>query len=85
MTTRAVGFFRNRSEQPQIEPRSAGVLLGLLTTSFLGLAACGGTEVKSEFTTATKGQQLIDLKEAQDAGVINGDEYERERQRILKQ
>lgn len=58
---------------------------GLLAALIMGLAGCGGgTEVKSEITTTTKGQQLTDLKKALDAGAINQDEYERERQRILK-
>jgi hypothetical protein len=66
--------------------RSA-LLSALLAVSVLGLAGCGGgdTEVKSEITTTTKGQQLIDLKKALDAGAMNQEEYERERQRILKQ
>jgi hypothetical protein len=60
---------------------------GLLAALVLGLTGCGGgdTEVKSEITTTTKGQQLIDLQKALDAGAINKDEYERERQRILKE
>lgn len=60
---------------------------GLLAALVLGLAGCGGgdTEVKSEITTTTKGQQLIDLQKALEAGAINKDEYERERQRILKE
>lgn len=59
---------------------------GLLAALVLGLAGCGGgdTEVRSEISTTTKGQQLIDLQKALDAGAINKDEYERERQRILK-
>lgn len=63
------------------------LLSGLSAALIMGLAGCGGgsTEVKSEITTTTKGQQLIDLKKALDAGAINQDEYERERQRILKQ
>ena len=59
-------------------------LFGLLAALALGFTACGGDEVKSEITTATKGQQLIDLKAALDSGVINRDEYEHERERILK-
>lgn len=61
-----------------------GLIAAILIT---GLAGCGGggAEVKSEITTTTKGQQLLDLKKALDAGAINAQEYERERQRILKQ
>jgi hypothetical protein len=59
----------------------------LIAASVFGLAGCGGgdTEVKSEITTTTKGQQLIDLKKALEAGAMNQEEYERERQRILKE
>jgi len=59
---------------------------GLLAALVLGLAGCGGgdTEVRSEITTTTKGQQLIDLKKALDGGAMTQEEYERERQRILK-
>lgn len=59
---------------------------GLLAALVLGLAGCsgGGADVKSEINTTTKGQQLLDLKKALDAGAINQQEYERERQRILK-
>jgi len=55
-----------------------GVLLG-------GVVACGGggAEVKSEVSTTTVGQQLLDLKKALDAGAITQKEYERERKKIL--
>jgi hypothetical protein len=58
----------------------------LLAALVLGLAGCAGdAEVKSEINTTTKGQQLIDLKKALDSGALNQEEYERERQRLLKQ
>ncbi len=49
----------------------------------LGLAACGGssTTVKQ---TETQGQQLMDLKEAYDKGVISEKEYEATKKKILK-
>jgi hypothetical protein len=55
-----------------------GVLLG-------GAVACGGggADIKSEVTTTTVGQQLLDLKKALDAGAIDQKEYERERKKIL--
>lgn len=55
-----------------------GMLLG-------GLGACGGggADVKSEVSTTTVGQQLLDLKKALDAGAITQKEYERERKKIL--
>lgn len=55
-----------------------GMLLG-------GVVACGGggAEVKSELTTTTVGQQLLDLKKALDAGAITQKECERERKKVL--
>jgi hypothetical protein len=52
----------------------------------LGVVACGGggAEVKSEVTTTTVGQQLLDLKKAYDAGALTKDEYEKERKKVLE-
>ena len=49
----------------------------------LGVAACGGstTTVKQ---TETQGQQLLDLKEAYDSGVISERDYNDAKKRILK-
>ena len=49
----------------------------------LGLSACGGstTTVKQ---TETQGQQLLDLKEAYDKGVITEKEYNKTKSQILK-
>ena len=62
------------------------VLLAVCGLVVFGAAACGGggAEVKSEVSTTTTGQQLIDLKKALDAGAINQQEYERERKKILE-
>jgi hypothetical protein len=48
-----------------------------------GLAACGGggATVRSESTST--GQELIDLKKALDAGVIDQKEYDKQREKIL--
>jgi hypothetical protein len=59
-------------------------LLGALL--LLGpLAGCGGggADVKSEISTTTTGQQLIDLKKAYDSGAMSQSEYDRERKKIL--
>ena len=49
----------------------------------LSLTACGGstTTVKQ---TETQGQQLMDLKEAYDKGVITEKEYNTTKKKILK-
>lgn len=58
------------------------ILVGSMT---LLLTACGGggAHVKSEVTTVSKGQQLIDLKKAADDGAITQDEYAKEKANIL--
>jgi Short C-terminal domain len=51
-----------------------------------GVAACGGggAEVRSEVTTTTVGQQLMDLKKALDSGAMTQQEYEQQRKKILE-
>lgn len=63
---------------------SAGSILVSAMTA-LCLVACGGggAKVKSEITTTTKGQQLMDIKKAMDDGAITQDEYNSEKKRIL--
>lgn len=70
-----------------METRTRSLILATALLTALGVAACGGggAEVKSEITTTTKGQQLLDLKKAYDSGAMTKDEYERERQRVLAQ
>ena len=67
-------------------PMKMLVLVALCGLLVIGAAACGGggAEVRSEVTTQTTGQQLIDLKKALDAGAINQKEYEQQRQKILE-
>jgi len=44
----------------------------------------GGAKVQEDISTATKGQQLIDLKKALDSGVITQKEYDESRKKILE-
>lgn len=57
----------------------------ICSIALISLTACGGggAEIKSEITTTTKGQQLLDLKKALDAGAMTKDEYERERVKVI--
>ncbi len=54
-----------------------------------GLSACGGGGARSETaienTTVSKGQALMDLKQALDRGAISPSEYEAQKQQILKE
>jgi hypothetical protein len=69
---------------PTSLPKTA-TILALCFLFVFGVAACGGggAEVKSELSTTTVGQQLLDLKKALDAGAITKDDYEKERAKIL--
>ena len=65
-------------------PRRLAVfaICGLL---LFGVTACGGggAELKSEVSTTTVGQQLMDLKKALDSGAMTQQEYEKERKKVL--
>lgn len=50
----------------------------------MSVTACGGADVRTETSTTTTGQELLDLKKAYDAGVITEKEYERKREEILE-
>jgi hypothetical protein len=63
-----------------------GLIVALGLPAFT-LTACGSdderTVVKTESTS--RGQQLIDLQRAYENGAISRKEYEREREKILKE
>ena len=51
----------------------------------MSLAACGGGGATTQVDArGTQGQQLMDLKEALDKGVINQKEYDQTKKKILK-
>ncbi|MFV0477542.1 MAG: SHOCT domain-containing protein [Parahaliea sp.] len=56
----------------------------LIVVSAMALGACSGGDSSIKQTTQTQGQQLLDLKEAYDKGVITEKEYERTKKQILK-
>lgn len=55
-----------------------------MVMAVLSVTACGGADVRTQTTTTTTGQELMDLKKAYDAGVISEKEYERKREEILE-
>ncbi len=55
----------------------------LLAVPLLGCGGGGATNTVHN-TTVSKGQQLLDLKQALDAGAISRSEYDKERSRILE-
>lgn len=61
--------------------------LVLASVMAIALTGCGGggANVRSEVTTVSKGQQLIDLKKALGDGAITQDEYDKEKSKILGQ
>ena len=62
------------------------VLIVAVIALTAGLAACGGNDTQTTVkTTETQGQQLLDLKEAYDKGVITESEYKRTKNEILHQ
>jgi len=58
------------------------ILGATLIAVTLSLAACGSSTTIQQ--TETQGQQLMDLKEALDSGVINEKEYNSTKKKILK-
>jgi putative oligomerization/nucleic acid binding protein len=69
-----------------LSPARTLVVSAVCGILLFGLAACsgGGAEVRSEVSTTTVGQQLIDLKKALDSGAMNQQEYEQQRKKILE-
>ncbi len=65
--------------------RHIAVCLAFSGVLLIGIAGCGGggAEVRSEVTTTTVGQQLLDLKKAYDAGAMTQKEYEQQRAKVL--
>ncbi len=53
----------------------------------LGLAACGGggAEVKSQSYSTTLGQELKDLEDAYQKGIITEKQYNRSKEKLIEQ
>jgi hypothetical protein len=61
-------------------------IAAMLASGVLILSACGGdTYVRvSGTTTVSKGQELVDLQKALEAGAVTQDEYEKLRAIVMK-
>ncbi len=53
----------------------------------LGIAACGGggAEVKSQSYSTTLGQELKDLEDAYQKGIITEKQYEKSKEKLIEQ
>lgn len=61
----------------------ARTLLVVGGLALLGACAGGGADSETNVKTTTQGQELLDLKAALDAGAINQEEYDEQREKIL--
>ena len=61
--------------------KAASIVATLATASLL--AACGSDAPKGPRIDVTIGQQLIELKEARDAGALTDKEYERQKKALI--
>ncbi len=55
----------------------------LLAASFVVGCGGGGAKVQQSTTTTTMGQELIDLKESHDRGIITDEEYKKAKKEIM--
>ncbi|MCU7958712.1 MAG: SHOCT domain-containing protein [gamma proteobacterium symbiont of Bathyaustriella thionipta] len=56
----------------------------VLLSSMLLVGGCGGSDTVVDNSSTTMGQQLIDLKASYDKGIINKDEYEAAKEKIME-
>jgi hypothetical protein len=60
---------------------AAGLVAAALA---LGLTGCGGSSQKVEARSTTVGQELQDLDDARNKGLLTEDEYNKKRSEIMK-
>ena len=61
----------------------AGVLTGAAMLGVIAVSGCGST-AKVESNSTTVGQELEDLDSARNKGLLTEDEYNKQREEILK-
>ena len=59
-------------------------MTGLTGCGCFGGGSGGDTQIDATTKTTTMGQDLIDLKKAHDDGIISDKEYEKAKEKILK-
>ena len=63
--------------------KTVNLLIAACIVTAVSACGGGGAHLRSEVTTVSKGQQLIDLKKAVDDGALTQDEYAKEKAKIL--
>ena len=59
-------------------------LTSLALISAIGLAGCGGGDSTVQASSTTMGQELMDLDESRQKGLISDKEYDKAKKEILK-
>lgn len=57
----------------------------LIVTLAITLCSCGGRAKTTVEMSPNKGQELLDLQEAYNQGILTESEYEKQKKKILKQ
>ncbi len=60
------------------------IVAGLIVIAGFNLTGCGGGGAEIKASSTTLGQELIDLQEAFDKGVITEEEFNKSKKRLLK-
>jgi len=62
------------------------LVVGIMLSVGLGMAGCrgGGAEVKTQSYSTTLGQELKDLEEAYNKGIISEKEYKKSKERLIE-
>ena len=64
-------------------PLVRGLFVGVTATFLLGVGGCGSAS-KVDARTTTVGQELEDLEEARNKGLLTEEEYSKQRHDIMK-